>query len=145
MIRMIIFNGLLIAVCSYALWRGRFEERLTAVTCILATAATVIVKGPVQLTYSTIEIGVLLVDLATFAAFTFVALKSDRFWPLWVSGLQLTTSIGHLLKALQPDLLPIAYAAAGRIWSYPILLILAIGTWRAHHGPARRESVSHPI
>ncbi|MEO6581379.1 MAG: hypothetical protein ABIN68_01060 [Sphingomicrobium sp.] len=27
-------------------------------------------------------------------------------------------------------LVPIAYAAAGRFWVYPILLILAVGTWR---------------
>jgi hypothetical protein len=133
MIRILLFNGLLLAVCSYALWRGRFEERLTAIVCLLATIATVIVKGPVRLSYSSIEIGVLLVDVATLAAFTSVALKSDRFWPLWVSGLQLTTSIGHLLKAVQPDLVPIAYAAAGRVWSYPILIILAVGTWRVHH------------
>jgi hypothetical protein len=132
MIRMLIFNGLLLAVCTYALWRGRFEERVTAVTCILATIATVLVKGPIRLSYSSVEIGVLIVDLAALAAFTFVALRSDRFWPLWISGLQLTTSIGHMLKAIQPDLIPLAYAAAGRVWSYPILLILAIGTWRAH-------------
>jgi len=144
MIRMLIFNGLLIAICSYALWRGRFEERLTAITCVLATAATVIVKGPIHLSYSSVEIGVLLVDLATFASFTYVALKSDRFWPLWISGLQLTTSVGHLLKAIEPDLIPIAYAAAGRVWSYPILLILAYGTWRAHQRN-RMESGLKPI
>jgi len=72
----------------------------------------------------------LAVDLLTLGAFTFVALRSDRFWPLWISGLQLTTSIAHVLKAIDPELVPIAYAAAGRFWSYPILLILAVGTWR---------------
>jgi len=33
---------------------------------------------------------------------------------------------GHL------DLLPRAYAAALVFWSYPILIIVAIGTWRTH-------------
>jgi hypothetical protein len=51
---------------------------------------------------------------------------------LWVAGLQLTTILGHLLKAVQLSLLPLAYAGALRFWSYPILLILAIGTWRTH-------------
>jgi hypothetical protein len=27
---------------------------------------------------------------------------------------------------------PVAYRAAAVFWSYPILLILAIGTWRTH-------------
>lgn len=144
MIRIIIFNSLLLAVCSYALWRGRFEERLTAIVCVSATIATVLLKGPVRLSYSSVEVGVLIVDLATFAAFTFIALRSDRFWPLWVSGLQLTTSIGHLLKAIQPDLVPIAYAAAGRIWSYPILIILAVGTWRVHRRGQVRGAMIQP-
>jgi len=61
-----------------------------------------------------------------------VALRSDRFWPLWVAGLQLTISMSHVLKAIQPDLLPLAYAAAERFWSYPTLLILFIGAWRQH-------------
>jgi hypothetical protein len=135
---MIIFDALLAAVVIYALWRGRSEERLTAIACLLATVATVLVKGPIRLTYTSVEFGVLLVDLATLAVFTFVALRSERFWPLWVSGLQLTTSIGHLFKAIDPNLIPIAYAAAARVWSYPILIIIAVGTWRAHkRGPER--------
>jgi len=64
------------------------------------------------------------------AAFVFVALRSPRFWPLWVAGLQLTSSTAHLMKAIDEDLLPIAYGAAIALWSYPILIILAIGTWR---------------
>jgi hypothetical protein len=79
-----------------------------------------------------VEIGVFAVDVGTFLAFTWVALKSERFWPLWVAGLQLTTGLAHILKAMETDLFPIAYAAAGRLWSYPILLILAVGTWRSH-------------
>ncbi len=55
------------------------------------------------------------------------------------SGLQLTTGIGHFLKAMEPGLVPIAYATALRFWSYPILLILAIATWRAHHRSAANQ------
>jgi len=79
-----------------------------------------------------VEGGALAVDLAVLIAFTFVALQSDRFWPLWVAGLQLTTSVAHFLKALDPHLIPQAYGLAVRFWSYPILVILAVGSWRAH-------------
>jgi hypothetical protein len=40
--------------------------------------------------------------------------------------------MSHLLKAIQPSLLPIAYAAAERFWSYPTLIIIAVGAWRQH-------------
>ena len=82
----------------------------------------------------------MVVDILTFAAFTFVALTSDRFWPLWVSGLQLTTSMGHVLKGIETSLLPIAYAAALRFWSYPILIILTVAVWR-HQQRVRQQNV----
>ena len=74
----------------------------------------------------------MLVDLAVLGGFVMVALRSKRFWPLWVAGLQLTTSVGHLLKGIDQELLPRAYGAALQFWSYPILVILAAGTYRRH-------------
>jgi hypothetical protein len=126
----VIYTILLLGVCGYAFWRGRSDERVAATVCLMASAASLALLGPARLRYSGVEVGVLMVDLFTLGAFTYVALRSDRFWPLWISGLQLTTSIGHVLKAIDEHLVPIAYAAAMRVWSYPILLILGIAVWR---------------
>lgn len=130
MLRFIIFTIVLFGTCGYALLRGRCDERLAGGICIIAAVASFALSAPASLRYSGVELGVLAVDLLTLAAFTFIALRSDRFWPLWISGLQLTTAIAHALKALQPELVPIAYATAGRFWSYPILIIIAVATWR---------------
>ena len=126
-IRVIIFDLLLFGACGYALLKGRADARIVAITCIVANFASYAVVSR----YASVERGVLIIDLLTFLAFTWAALKSDRFWPLWVSGLQLTTSMGHLLKGVDETLVPIAYAAALRFWSYPILIILAVGVWRS--------------
>ncbi|MCA1653116.1 MAG: hypothetical protein LC656_02705, partial [Sphingomonadales bacterium] len=91
-----------------------------------------------------VETGVFAVDVATFAAFTMVALSSSRFWPLWVAGLQLTASLSHLLKQVDLSLLPTAYAVATIFWSYPIVVILAIGTWRAHQRRIAEGRLSQP-
>jgi hypothetical protein len=130
MLRLIIFNGLLLASCGYAWFRGRSDERVVAAVCLGASLLTLAVISSFRTLYSNLEVGVLMVDIATLGAFTYVALRSERFWPLWISGLQLTTSVAHLMKVIDPTLLPIAYSAAARMWSYPILIILAIGTWR---------------
>lgn len=130
MLRIILFDALLLSACAYAFWRGGRDERLVATVCVVANFLSYALLRPTTLSYSTVELGVLTVDLLALGVFTHVALRTDRFWPLWVSGLQLTTSIGHILKAINPDLLPLAYAAALRFWSYPILLILFVGTWR---------------
>ena len=127
-----IFGPLLLAVCIYAWWRGGADERVVAATGLAGTAATMIAISPLRHRYSGVEEGLLLVDLAVLAGFVTVALRSKRFWPLWVAGLQLTTSIGHLLKGVDQDLLPKAYGAALHFWSYPILIVLAVGTFRRH-------------
>jgi hypothetical protein len=130
MVRLILYNLLLFGACGYAWWRGRVDARIVAAAFFVGNFATFALRSRLSGGYSSLESGIFLVDMACFLAFTYAALISDRFWPLWVSGLQLTTSFGHVLKAIDSDMLPIAYAAALRFWGYPILIILAAGVWR---------------
>jgi hypothetical protein len=71
-----------------------------------------------------------IVDLGTLAAFLVLALRAERFWPLWISALQLLGTSGHLVKLMDPGVVPRAYAFAAIFWSYPMLLLLALGTYR---------------
>jgi len=135
MTRLIIFNLLLLGSCGYALLRGTRDAQAIAIVTLVASFASFALVSR----YTHVEFGVLVVDVLTFCAFTAVALKSDRFWPLWISGLQLTTSFGHLLRAWEDQLVPIAYAVALRSWSYPIQIILAVAVWRSQ----RRERPDH--
>jgi hypothetical protein len=127
-----LFWTLLLLTCGYALWRGRKFEQLSALIFIAATVASVAARSALNENYSAVARSDLVIDLLVLFALVAVALRSDRFWPLWVAGLQLTISLSHVLKAIQPDLLPLAYAAAERFWSYPTLIILFIGAWRQH-------------
>ena len=114
--------------CGYALFRGRTDSRIVAAVFLVGDLSTLALRSS---SYSSVQTGILVVDILGFIGFTYAALISDRFWPLWVSGLQLTTSFGHILKAIDTSLLPFAYAAALRFWGYPILIILAVGVWRS--------------
>ena len=140
----ILYWLLLTLSCGYAFYRGGRYERAVAVICIVGTVATITVNSPLNRLYTNVEAGALLVDAAVLLAFVAVALQSDRFWPLWVAGLQLTASFAHFLKAVEPALIPQAYGAAVRFWSYPILLILAVGTWRAHRRTVARVAAERP-
>ena len=135
-----IFIPFLIAVILYAFWRGGRDERMVASICVGGTITTLLTMSPLTMRYSGLEQGRALVDVAVLAGFVIVALRSHRFWPLWVAGLQLTTAFGHGLKMLDSDLFPLAYGAALQFWSYPILLIIAAATWRAHR---RTEIARH--
>ena len=139
----ILFWPLLILACGYALVRGGRSERTVAIVCILATLVSMNVH-PSHGRYAAVDWGELTVDFVVLATFVAVALQSDRFWPLWLAGFQLTSSFAHIFKAMDPDLIPHAYAAAIRFWSYPMLLVLLVGTWRAHRRRTREAEEPLP-
>jgi len=128
----IIFWIVLFATCGYALWRGRKYERIAAIVFIAATCVSFLTHSPLRDRYFGIEASDLIVDSAVLVAVLAIALVSDRFWPLWAAGLQLVDSMSHVMKAIDPDLVPRVYGAAERFWSYPILIILLVGAWRQH-------------
>jgi hypothetical protein len=134
------FRVLLALVALYAFMRGSRDERHVCVVLVLGVIATHLAWSPVRQRFAGLETDVMLVDMVVFAGFLWVALRSNRFWPLWIAGLQLTTILGHLMKAIDLGLFPRAYGGALMFWSYPILAILAIGTWRTH-----RRSIQLPI
>ena len=128
---------LLLAMATYAFGRGRIDERLAAGICVLGSMATVIVSSPLNEKYSSVETGVLIVDSLALLGFVLLALRSRRFWPLWVAAFQLTSVFAHFLKAIRWDLLPQVYAAAERFWIYPIFMIIVLGTWRGRQRTLR--------
>jgi uncharacterized membrane protein len=135
-----LFRLMLLLVAVYAFVRGNRDERQVAIVLVTGVVATTVALSPVTHRYNGLETAVMLVDIAVFTGFFWVALRSERFWPLWIAGLQLTTIIGHLLKAIDVHLFARAYGAALSFWGYPIVLILAIGTWR---GARRAQRQSH--
>lgn len=82
----------------------------------------------------------LLIDAVTFALSCLLALRANRFWPIWVSALLGLGVLGHLARIVEPGLFWWAYAVALTIWSYPILALMMLGTW----GHRRRGARSSP-
>ena len=124
------FITLLLATLVYAMLRGSTEHRIAALGCLGATVASRMLRSPIDQRYDQIEMGVLGVDIALFALFLAIALRSQRFWPLWVAGFHLVAVTAHIFRALKTDLIPSAYAVAAQFWSYPVLLCIGIAVWR---------------
>lgn len=136
-----LFRILLAIVALYVLFEGKRDERYVGIILVLGVIATHWAISPLSSRFAGVETHVMVVDLIVFAGFLWVALQSERFWPLWIAGLQLTTILGHILKAVDAHLFSRAYGAALVFWSYPIVLILAIGTWRNHRRRLREGEV----
>jgi hypothetical protein len=128
--RVWIFYAIQVAASGYALWRGGAPERLTGLALLAAAASTGILQRDSPSLFSGLEIGVMIVDLLLLMAMVAITLHADRFWPAWITALHALGSGAHLAKAISPDVIRLVYALLAAAWSYPIVLVLVIGTLR---------------
>lgn len=128
----------LISCSTYILLRGGAPERVGIAIAIAASLLTLVATtSDVAQRWHHVEMGVFLVDLATFAAFLILALRADRFWPLWITGMHLIGIATHTAKLADPKVVPWVYANTQALWAYPILLLIVIGAAR-HRKRLRR-------
>ena len=137
MIRILFFNLLLLGSCGYAIARGGAPERITGWLLIGATILTPLTARGLAMRYVQAELGIFIVDVVLLTALTVIALKADRFLPMVLAAMQLDTTAVHILKLFDADLIRITYALMIAAWSYPMLLVLAIGTMRHRRRMAR--------
>lgn len=123
------FVALLALTTLYALWAGGGPERVGATVYAVSVAATHLILTAQSRRWLSFEEGVFIVDLVTFLAFIPIALRAERFWPLWVSAFLGLGVLGHLARFVGPDTFWWAYVVVLTIWSYPILALIALGTF----------------
>jgi hypothetical protein len=136
--RVFLFSILQLGVSLYALARGGGPERVVGLSLLLAFGVTMLLQQPLVVRFVTVEWGVLAVDLALLAVLLAVALHADRFWPLWVAALHALGTGAHLVRGLDHGIEPVAYAILLASWSYPIVILLAVGTLR--HAERRKRN-----
>jgi hypothetical protein len=130
---------LLVLCWVYALLKGGPPERIGATVLAVGSALTVAIVPSWVGHSGSVDIGVLLVDLVCVAAFAGLALRSDRFWPIWVCALMGAGVLGHLARWYGgPEISTRVYAMSVAIWSYPMLALIALGTFNYQRRLARQ-------
>ena len=138
-----LFLALLVICCSYALLRGGACERLTAGLYLLAYAVGFLLpRLDTPGAATTVAAGFYSLDAALLVALTAVAVNASRFWPLYLAGFQGAAVIAHTAKLLDPSMMGFGCALQIRGWAYPMLIVLAVGTWR--HRERLRRAGSDP-
>jgi hypothetical protein len=126
----ITYNLLLATCLIYALWRGGSPEKIGAAMMAIGSVTTVIVLRVAGVSITSVEYGVLIIDSVFLVALAALAVRADRYWPLWVTALQLLTVAAHVAKLIEPNMIFQAYIFLMVIWSYPQILLIVLGTWR---------------
>lgn len=134
------YYTLLVLCWLYAFLKGAAPERIGATILAAGSLLTLATISRQNVSYASVEIGVFLVDLAALVAFIILALRAERFWPLWIAALQFLGTAGHVVKLVDPEMIRKAYAVAAIFWSYPMLLLIVLGTWR-HQQRLKRFAV----
>lgn len=121
-------------VSAYAVIKGGAPERILGWMLLIAFLASIAIGNRAV---ATVAVATLMIDATLLAAMIALALKANRYWTLWVAGIHATTVATHLIKALNPALLPQVYSIAAAISSFPILCVLTVATFR-HSERVRR-------
>jgi hypothetical protein len=133
--RPLLYGTLMWSVCIYAFLRGGREEKTAAIGAIVGAYLTFLTVGLLRIRYTQVELPLLLIDAGIFVLLLAIALRSKKFWPLWLTSFTGVELVSHLAP-LMPKMLPETYYSAVALWGYPKLIVLAFGV--ANHG--RRQA-----
>ena len=119
----------LLITTGAAFWRGGWPERVAAAAMILAWFASALLYKS-QLGFHP-QTAVFLVDLSLLLVLLAVALRSDRWWPMWACGFHGLSLILLLAILLDPQISNRAgYIAGGGVFSSLAMTALFLGAIR---------------
>jgi hypothetical protein len=121
------------SVCALAVWKGRDEERLAAGGLLANWALSMVVF---RARSEDVQWPIILTDGALFALYLWIALRSVRFWPLFLASFALLVLLTHLAHGLDQGVSGWAYLTAELLWSYLMLVALGYAAWTANRRPA---------
>lgn len=128
--RVLLFNLLQLASTLYALRRGGAPERVVGLALVVAAGVTWMLLSDYNVSYVGMEVGVMIVDVLLLTLLVVVALHADRRWVSWAAALHALGTGMHFAQAVSPEGNRLAYAILSAVCSYPMMLLLALGTVR---------------
>lgn len=118
-----------VAVTAFAFLKGDEPEKLGASVFMLGFFASQMLQDLTLLQGGRWDM--MIIDIVMLLAFSALAWKSGRAWPVWVCALQSLIVMSHVTTIL--DLRPpvSAFIAVVNLSSYGILIAIVIGTFWA--------------
>ncbi|MDB5690794.1 MAG: hypothetical protein JWL91_2670 [Sphingomonas bacterium] len=145
MISVVIFELVFLPSLLYALWKGGWSERTAILVLAAAFTATPFVASSYWHPFRHLEVGVFAISCTSFLLLLVIALRSDKFWPLWLVAIQAQVVLSHIAPLFgQQQINSWTYHKANMLWSYLQLFLIAAATWEHQRfwaaKPASRNS-----
>ena len=77
-----------------------------------------------------------IVDIALSLLLLWISLRSRKFWPLWLTAMQVLSTLAHFAPYV-PHIIPWAYGSAVALWMYLMLIVLGFAI---HRGQRERQN-----
>lgn len=118
----------LLGVCALTALRGRDHERLAAAGYLAAWAVSLVVFRSRS---EDMQWAMMSIDTCLFCLVIYIALVSDRYWPLLVAALQLLAVLTYLARSFDGAVSGWAYLTAVLVWNYLALICIGYGALTA--------------
>lgn len=123
-----VFWALYVVAVGWALWKGGEPERAGAAVMLYLFVVQATAYAIQQPRYVEVDEISFLADAIAVVGFCFIAIHANRVWPLVAGALQLLSLAFHFARAVNPEVIGLAY---GLMKSGPtafVLLMLLLGT-----------------
>lgn len=130
MTHQIAFAAAFLLCLGYTCFAGGRPERAAICAQLIALLLSLFAISFRSIPAVKLPIGLALVDASLAVALTILALRANRIWPIVLAGMQVATIFAHLAKVLSFPLPPAGYVIFVQFWSWPMLIVTALGTYR---------------
>ncbi len=117
---------LTLVICGLAFWRGGSSEKRIAVTLLAGWAASLVMFRHNRINP---DVGVMIVDAVAALIFIWESIRSRLLWTVAISAFQLVALASHVAVLIDLRVTINTYMMSLAVWSYAILLTLALGVW----------------
>ncbi|MDO7841830.1 hypothetical protein [Sphingomonas immobilis] len=124
--------------CGLAALVGGAAERRAAALLVLAYVASFIaarIRAHSQ--YTAVYYDAWIIDLLLLIALYVLAIRSTRFWPMWLVAIHVLAVIAHLLRVIDPLMMFEGYYGIINLAGWPMAGIVGIAAFR-HRYRVRR-------
>lgn len=126
--------ALLFVSTIIALWKGGAPERWGAAVLLTMCIAQLSLYSFADPRFDSVDWVAVIADLIGLIGFTAIALKANRFWPIFAAALQGISCLAHLARYVEPDFLGLTYvwlkAAPTTTATLLLLITTLVHRWR---------------